>query len=91
MEPYRPINVLKPVVDDVWLVDGPLIGFRYMGVRLPFPTRMTIIRLSDGGLWVHSPTKPAPDIRSHTFRDRTDGAAAVGPRETWPGPSPDRA
>jgi hypothetical protein len=49
---YPPLNVLKPVADGVWIVDsGPL---RTMGV--PFPLRMTVIRLADGGLWVHSPT-----------------------------------
>src|SRR3546814_19183841 len=26
------------------------------GFRMPLPTRMTIIRLADGGLWIHSPT-----------------------------------
>src|SRR3546814_9979119 len=26
------------------------------GFRMPLPTRMTIILLADGGLWIHSPT-----------------------------------
>jgi Domain of unknown function (DUF4336) len=64
MEPYRPTNTLKPVAGDVWLVDGPIIGFRYMGLRLPFPTRMTIVRLADGGLWVHSPTELTAALRA---------------------------
>jgi len=25
-------------------------------LKLPFPTRMTVIKLPDGGLWIHSPT-----------------------------------
>lgn len=29
---------------------------RYMGLTLPFPTRMTIVRLNGRDLWVHSPT-----------------------------------
>jgi hypothetical protein len=64
MEPYRPINTLKPVATDIWLVDGPIIDFRYLGMRLPFPTRMTIVRLAAGGLWVHSPTELTAELRA---------------------------
>jgi len=64
MEPYRPINTLKPVAGEIWLVDGPIIGFRYLGMRLPFPTRMTIVRLSNGSLWVHSPTELTAELRA---------------------------
>lgn len=49
---YEPLDVLKSVAPDVWIVDGPHI--RLFG--MPFPTRMTIIRLATGGLWLHSPT-----------------------------------
>nr|WP_275116096.1 DUF4336 domain-containing protein [Aliiroseovarius subalbicans] len=34
------------------MIDGPAIRFYGM----PFSTRATIVRLADGGLWVHSPT-----------------------------------
>jgi len=57
-KPYAPLDFLKPVADDVWIVDGPEIGFRYFGLTLKFPTRMTVIRLPDGRLWLHSPTRP---------------------------------
>lgn len=56
--PYAPLNFLKPVAPRVWIVDGPEIRFAYLGARLPFPTRMTVVRLPDGGLWLHSPTEP---------------------------------
>lgn len=46
----------------VWIVDGPEIRFNYAGVRLPFQTRMTIVRLPDGGLWLHSPTEPDEEL-----------------------------
>jgi len=52
---YDPINTLKPVAPDLWIVDGPLIRFGPPLLRLPFPTRMTVIRLA-GGLFIHSPT-----------------------------------
>ena len=49
-DPYSLLNVLKLIAQDVWIVDGPEIRFSYCGFPLPFPTRMTVIRLPDGGL-----------------------------------------
>lgn len=49
---YEPLNTPKPVAAKIWIVDGPAIRFYGM----PFSTRATIVRLADGGLWVHSPT-----------------------------------
>jgi hypothetical protein len=44
---------------DIWIAEGPTLkaglGFRY-------PTRMAIIRLADGGLFVWSPTAPDPAL-----------------------------
>lgn len=57
--PYLPLNVLKPVAPDLWIVDGPEIWFGLFGLTLPFPTRMTVVRLPDGALWLHSPTEPS--------------------------------
>ena len=53
---YPPLNTLKPVADDIWIVDGPLIRFGLTVLKVPFPTRATIIRLEGGGLFIHSPT-----------------------------------
>ena len=53
--PYDPLLTLKPFADEVWIVDGLEIAFSYLGLALPFPTRMTVIRLPSGDLWVHSP------------------------------------
>lgn len=58
LEPYAPINTLKPVAEHVWIVDGPVIRMSYLGFHLPFTTRMTVIRLPEGALWLHSPTPP---------------------------------
>ncbi len=60
--PYRPLQDLKPVADDLWIVDGPEIRMSYAGLQLPFPTRMTVIRLPGGALWVHSPIEPDPSL-----------------------------
>lgn len=51
MKTYAPLNVVKPVDDNIWIVDGGNISF----YGLPFPTRMTIIRLANGDLFLHSP------------------------------------
>ena len=50
---YPPMDEPKPVAPDIWIVDsGPLrIG------AMPLPVRMTVIRLPDGALVLHSPTQ----------------------------------
>ncbi|MCB1339222.1 MAG: DUF4336 domain-containing protein [Maritimibacter sp.] len=50
---YEPLDTLKPVAEEVWLIDGPAIRFYGM----PFSTRATIVRLASGAIWVHSPTR----------------------------------
>ncbi len=51
MTGYEPLNTPKPVADNIWVVDGEAISF----YGLPFTTRMTIVRLSNGDLFIHSP------------------------------------
>ncbi len=53
---YPPLNTLKRVADDVWIVDGPALRFGPRFLRMPFPTRMSVVRLAGGALFVHSPT-----------------------------------
>ena len=55
---------LQPFGPEIWLADGrqvEVIGFRY-------PTRMAVIRLSDGGLFIWSPVELSDDLR----RDLSD-------------------
>lgn len=59
---YAPLNVPKPLAADLWIVDGPLVHMTALGMQVPFPTRMTVVRLDDGGLWCHSPVEPAPAL-----------------------------
>lgn len=55
---YPPLDILKPVAEGVWIVDsGP---FNALGV--PLPVRMTIVRLGNGDLWLHSPTPYSADL-----------------------------
>ncbi|MFE8599321.1 DUF4336 domain-containing protein [Archangium violaceum] len=60
--PYAPLSTLKPLSDGIWWVDGPVIKMSYGPISLPFPTRMAIIRLRSGGLWIWSPTAPTPEL-----------------------------
>ncbi len=64
---YPPLDTPKAIADDVWIVDGPPIRFGMPGVPWPkmrFPTRMTLIRMPDGGLFVHSPTAMSAPLRA---------------------------
>ena len=56
---YEPINVYKPVAEGIGVVDGPFEYLTVAGFKLPLPfsTRMTVVRLSNGDLFLHSPTK----------------------------------
>ena len=65
---YAPIDTLKPVADDLWIVDGPVIRFGMPWPKMPFPTRMTVLRLKGGDLFVHSPTRLTPALRSEIER-----------------------
>ena len=47
---YEPINLLKQVDDDIWIVDGSIVQMAMYGALVPFPTRMTIVRLSTYGV-----------------------------------------
>jgi hypothetical protein len=58
---YPPIDTLKAIADDVWIVDGPIIEFGVPWPRMPFPTRMTVIR-HGGDLFLHSPTRLVPGL-----------------------------
>lgn len=62
-DPYYPLNVPEPLAPDIWVVNGDIVRMRYPVVgSLPFPTRMTVARLPDGSLWLHSPTTLQDDL-----------------------------
>jgi len=54
---YEPINVYKPVAANIGTVDGPFEYLTVAGLRLPLPftTRMTVVCLENGDLFLHSP------------------------------------
>ena len=57
-EPYEPQNRLIGIGERIWIADGPVLRWNGM----PFPTRMTVVLLDDGSVWVHSPIAPESDL-----------------------------
>lgn len=60
--PHAAQQSLKPVAQDVWIVDGPTTRFAVGGAGLCFPTRMTVVRLPAGELFIHAPTELTPTL-----------------------------
>lgn len=60
---YPPLGTLKGVAENLWVIDGPVIRFGMPWPKMPFPTRTTLIRLSDGALFVHSPTPLSTSLK----------------------------
>lgn len=44
---------MRKLAENIWIFDGDPVSF----LACPFTTRMTVIRLSSGDLWIHSPIK----------------------------------
>jgi hypothetical protein len=61
---YPPLNTLKAITGDVWIIDGPLIRFGWGWFKFPFSTRATILRVRGDSLLVHSPTPLVPTLRA---------------------------
>ncbi len=51
--------MLTEIDRDIWIADGPSVPF----LRIPYPTRATIIRLHDGNLWVCSPIQLSEGLK----------------------------
>jgi hypothetical protein len=58
-------GALRPLAPDVWIVDdGPIHP-----AGLEVPIRMTVLRLGDGALWLHSPTPFRESLRRSMERE----------------------
>lgn len=53
------MSALQEWSDGIWIAEAPL---RFFGI--PFGTRMTVVRLDDGSLLLHSPIHISPSLRS---------------------------
>ena len=71
---------IQAFAPNVWIVDGPRV--RDMGVM--FTTRMTIVKLSDGSLWVDSPVPvPFETLKGITELGPVRYLVAATPRHVW--------
>ncbi len=59
--------MLEALGPDFWFADGGVVSFN----GFDYPTRMAIVRLADGGLWLWSPV--------HRNADIEDAVRALGP------------
>lgn len=50
-------SIIHSVTDKIWTLDGDQVRM----FSIPFGTRMTVIRLADGALWLHSPVSPTAE------------------------------
>ncbi|MBK2095872.1 DUF4336 domain-containing protein [Francisella philomiragia] len=50
--------MLNQLAENIWVVDGGVVPF----FGLPYTTRMTIIRLENNDLFIHSPIKPNNEL-----------------------------
>ncbi|WP_373486547.1 DUF4336 domain-containing protein [Blastomonas sp.] len=59
---YEPQLRLIPWGEGIWTVNGPEVSYSLSGVTIPCPTRMTVVKLQDGSLWLHSPVSCDPEL-----------------------------
>ncbi len=68
------MTLLQPVDEGIWVLDAPQ---KFLGLHLG--TRMTVVRLASGGLWVHSPVALTDALRGEV--------SDLGPVEHIVGPN----
>ncbi len=52
-------SALQRIGEEIWIYEGTTVRFH----GFPFSTRMTIVRLGKGDLWIHSPEKINADLK----------------------------
>jgi hypothetical protein len=51
---------LQPIADEMWIADGPTVSF----YGFPYPTRMAVVRLESGNIWIWSPVGLDDQLRT---------------------------
>lgn len=69
--------MLKQIGSDIWTMNGPNIVFAGASMH----TRMTIVRLQDKTLWVHSPIEYTPEARQAIAELEGTVVALVAPNK----------
>jgi len=52
--------MLQELGPDIWIADGGIVSFFVFA----YPTRMVVVRLDGGGLWLWSPIEPSREIEA---------------------------
>ncbi|WP_440057049.1 DUF4336 domain-containing protein (plasmid) [Pseudoalteromonas sp. T1lg65] len=50
---------MNKVAEDIWVVEGEVVSF----CKMPYATRMTIVRLQNGELFIHSPIRLSRELQ----------------------------
>jgi hypothetical protein len=56
--------MLEPLAPDLWIADGGIVSFN----GFDYPTRMAVVRLADGGLWLWSPVEMTSALENEVRR-----------------------
>ncbi|MCC7362115.1 MAG: DUF4336 domain-containing protein [Anaerolineales bacterium] len=71
---------LQEFAPNIWIVDGPIV----FDTGFAFTTRMTVVKLSDGALWVSSPVpSPFETLEQITKLGPVRYLVAATPRHVW--------
>ena len=71
---------MQAFAPNVWIIDGPTV--RDFGIL--FPTRMTVVSLADGSLWIESPVSvPFEMLQRITEWGPVRSLVAATPRHVW--------
>ncbi|MFC3032769.1 DUF4336 domain-containing protein [Pseudoalteromonas fenneropenaei] len=67
---------MKELAQDIWYVDGEAVSF----FGFPYSTRMVVVRLKNGQLWVHSPIRLSDEIKRQ-LAELGEVASLVAPNQ----------
>jgi hypothetical protein len=77
---FTPLPGLQEFGKNIWIVEGP----RVLDMGIWFTTRMTIVKLSNGTLWINSPVPTSFDIlRQISKLGSVKYLVAATPRHVW--------
>lgn len=75
-----PVSDLYPFGDNIWTAEGPLVR----DMRMWFTTRMTVVKLTNGCMWLESPIPVSTDtLKSITDMGPVRYLVANTPRHVW--------
>jgi hypothetical protein len=71
---------LRSFGENIWIANGPMV--RNMGAW--FTTRMTVVKLSNGSIWIESPVPASPDTLEEIMElGSVKYLVAATPRHVW--------